>query len=797
MAYTSGPNRGVETDIFVTGADLSGGTAIAPNPGVDESPSLSPDGTRVAWMSDRGGSRSIWVANVDGSGTPLKLTNINGAGNPEWSPDSTKLAYEVPDNTSGLTQITVRSADGSGGPLVLTGGRANREPTWSPDGKEIAWMRAGDGGFGFDVWVMNASDGTGKRQLTGTGNARGPSWSPDGKFVAFHLDSTVRVIPKDEVAGFGTPLRIPDNTVSEVNRAAAWQTLPTFPECLDSDGDDDSDDDDDALCDNWEETGLDWDRDGTVDLTLPGAQREHRDLYVELDHMADHFPGPNAINDVVAAFANAPATPAANAGITLHVEVGNAMPESASIAFPGCTGAAGGGDADFDTLKSANFGTPAQRSAGVAVLGAKRYAYRYGVYAHTLLGRPDQSGCSELPGNDFIVTLGSGARVVAGGHRVGSRNQQSGTLMHEFGHTLGLRHGGSTDVNCKPNYLSVMNYTRQFDGVPIVGRPLDYSRTVVDTLDELSLAEPAGIDGPAGSLFAHPASPITVSSGTAPVDWNNDGDTDDIELSLNVNRIPDLGCNDANKTSLVGFDDWANLVYDFQNTDDFADGAHSSAAEVDEVTFAELAAVAPDTDGDGVSNLDDNCLTVANADQADADADGAGNACGTGVTPGPKPGPGPGPPTRARGRSRPLPRHRRAHGHLRPAQAHAQGRDARRQRGRRQLRGRDARRGGDRAQGRQALPVRRRPRQAGEEARVLEARLAEGQGNVGVDAQAVLQAAPAPRDLRAQGPRTGRGGQPAQAGCPHAQAPLEDRDPPRRARRSTSTAHADRAARRR
>ena len=419
MAFTNGPNRGVETDIFVTGPDLAGGTAIAPNAGVDESPSLSPDGTRVAWMSDRGGSRSIWVANVDGSGTPLKLTNINGAGNPEWSPDSTKLAYEVPDNTTGLTQITVRSADGSGGPLVLTGGRANREPTWSPDGKEIAWMRAGDGGFGFDVWVMNASDGTGKRQLTGTGNARGPSWSPDGKFVAFHLDRTVRVISKDEVAGFGTPLRIPDNTVSEVNRAAAWQTLPTFPECLDSDGDDDSDDDDDALCDNWEETGLDWDRDGTVDLTLPGAQREHRDLYVELDHMADHFPGPNAINDVVAAFANAPATPAANAGITLHVEVGNAMPESASIAFPGCTGAAGGGDADFDTLKSANFGTPAQRSAGVAVLGAKRYAYRYGVYAHTLLGRADQSGCSELPGNDFIVTLGSGARVVAGGHRVG------------------------------------------------------------------------------------------------------------------------------------------------------------------------------------------------------------------------------------------------------------------------------------------------------------------------------------------------------------------------------------------
>jgi hypothetical protein len=134
-----------------------------------------------------------------------------------------------------------------------------------------------------------------------------------------------------------------------------------------------------------------------------------------------------------------------------------------------------------------------------------------------------------------------------------------------------------------------------------------------------------------------------VSSGTAPVDWNNDGDTADTALSLNVNGIPRLGCKDASMTALPGFDDWANLVYDFQNTADFADGAHTSTGDVDEVTFSELAAVAPDTDGDGVSNLDDNCLTVANAGQADADADGAGDACDSATAPGPTPDPGPGP----------------------------------------------------------------------------------------------------------------------------------------------------------
>lgn len=35
--------------------------------------------------------------------------------------------------------------------------------------------------------------------------------------------------------------------------------------------------------------------------------------------------------------------------------------------------------------------------------------------------------------------------------------------MHELGHTLNLKHGGIDHINCKPNYLSIMSYTRQFN----------------------------------------------------------------------------------------------------------------------------------------------------------------------------------------------------------------------------------------------------------------------------------------------------------------------------------------------
>ena len=85
-----------------------------------------------------------------------------------------------------------------------------------------------------------------------------------------------------------------------------------------------------------------------------------------------------------------------------------------------------------------------------------------------------------------------GSFAQSGGHGVGSTEEQKGTLMHELGHNLGLRHGGSDDVNCKPNYLSVMSYSFQ---MPIfVGlRPADYSQSDLPDLNELHLNEVAGI----------------------------------------------------------------------------------------------------------------------------------------------------------------------------------------------------------------------------------------------------------------------------------------------------------------
>ncbi|MFN8602299.1 MAG: hypothetical protein U0842_17685 [Candidatus Binatia bacterium] len=72
--------------------------------------------------------------------------------------------------------------------------------------------------------------------------------------------------------------------------------------------------------------------------------------------------------------------------------------------------------------------------------------------------------------------------------------------MHELGHNLGLRHGGFEDSpEYKPNYLSVMNYSFQTEGLLERNgqRGFDYSRTKLELLNEGDLDDNVGIDDPA------------------------------------------------------------------------------------------------------------------------------------------------------------------------------------------------------------------------------------------------------------------------------------------------------------
>ncbi len=399
-----------------------------------------------------------------------------------------------------------------------------------------------------------------------------------------------------------------------------------------------TDTDGDALLDCWETDGVDWDGDGIIDLQLydvngdgtiqasEDADPNHKDIYMEVDWMAQHQPNNASLNDVINSFANAPVSnPDGTQGIRLHIQTDEeAVAHNNSLAFEPCTGPAGAGIPDFDDVKSTRFGTAAERTDAnsVNILNAKRFAFHYTLFVHNLLGLGGTSGCAELPGNDFVVSLGSWTQV--SGHGVGNRDEQAGTFIHEFGHNLNLRHGGGDNINYKPNYLSVMSYTLQIDNWYIFGRPLDYSSSVLPTLDESNLSEPLGIAGSLGDFTAFGPPPVQTNVDASDgIDWNRDGDTIDIGVVANIN---DFGTGGSGSV-LEGYDDWTNLQYNFRTSVDFADGVHLTVLEAEEVDIEEAELISPDTDGDGVVNVRDNCPIISNPDQADSDGDGYGDLC--------------------------------------------------------------------------------------------------------------------------------------------------------------------------
>jgi len=339
-----------------------------------------------------------------------------------------------------------------------------------------------------------------------------------------------------------------------------------YPVFLDSDGD--------GIENIIELNGIDSDYDGTIDFRLPRADPQHKNLYLEIDYMGsngthDHKPGVDAINDVIAAFANAPVdNPDGAKGITLHIEVDEEIPHQNVINM----------FADFDNIKLGRFGTAAQRidANSAKILGAKRLFYHYCLFIHQYAGDLGSSGLSELPGNDFVCSLGGFPSVN------GTRDEQAGILMHEFGHNLNLRHGGGDDVNGKPNYLSIMSYSRTFPEL-LPNRPLDYSRAKLPDLNETNLDETVGIGGPNGNQTVY--GPVTwnatenkwnvfVASSQGPIDWNTNGNPTDNRVQTSVNNFTALDYGDNILGILTGYDDWANIMYSFRGTPEFADGVH-------------------------------------------------------------------------------------------------------------------------------------------------------------------------------------------------------------------------------
>jgi len=315
-----------------------------------------------------------------------------------------------------------------------------------------------------------------------------------------------------------------------------------------------SDRDGDGISNRDEVNGIDADKDGNVDLNLSslGANPRHKDLFLEIDYMTDHRPYAQVIPEVVRAFQNSPVcNPDGVNGVRLHAQLDESISEEPITDL----------NPDVPRLKEIHFGSQDQRADpnSANILQAKETIYHYAIFAHSQTGTTS-SGIANLPGMNFIVTLGNGWPVnPQTGHSTGTPSQQAGTLMHEFGHNLNLGHGGVDHINNKPNYLSVMNYVFQFP-TPVASRPLSYSSCELDTLNKNSLSEPTGIrpDCPSGATtYVSCPAPGVITALDRPVDYNRDMDSTDVGVRTNVNCDRNIFASPL----LLGYDDWDNLQY--------------------------------------------------------------------------------------------------------------------------------------------------------------------------------------------------------------------------------------------
>ena len=143
--------------------------------------------------------------------------------------------------------------------------------------------------------------------------------------------------------------------------------------------------------------------------------------------------------------------------------------------------------------------------------------------------------------------------------------------MHELGHNLGLYHGGSQHgssggaFNYKPNYVSIMNYAYESNGFPILTTStttgsgysyrIDCSDETLPSLNEFNLDEGAGVGSALHpndlvSWFCLPCGGSFLGPAVGPIDWNQDGDTTNTNLAIDLNNDGSLS------GALLGFNDW-------------------------------------------------------------------------------------------------------------------------------------------------------------------------------------------------------------------------------------------------
>ena len=171
----------VHGEIFAAPTDEGDLVQITDSSARDQNPSYSPDGRRLAYISDRSGREEIYVASTDGAGQPEKISDVDALKlSLAWSPDSKSIAYVSSDYKLRRYDLeTKRTSE-----LATSRYGIFSTPAWSPDGQWIAYSRP-DYVRTSDVYLIPSSGGEERRATFDSYNDSSPRFSPNGRVLYF------------------------------------------------------------------------------------------------------------------------------------------------------------------------------------------------------------------------------------------------------------------------------------------------------------------------------------------------------------------------------------------------------------------------------------------------------------------------------------------------------------------------------------------------------------------------------------------------------------------------------------